>query len=85
MSLYCDLLLIAANIVAWYYTLLGTSGTLWLHCTWEMVQINLCLKLSHFEYPQWHNFQDCMTYVVTVCTLIFLNYLTFILTFAETK
>lgn len=26
-SPYCDLLQIAANIVAWYHTLLGTSGT----------------------------------------------------------
>lgn len=46
-----SLLVIAANIVAWYYTLLGTSDTLWPHCIWKVVQINFCLKSSNFEYP----------------------------------
>jgi len=47
-SSYCEQLLVAADIVAWYCTLLRTSGTLWLHYIWKMVQINLCLKSSHF-------------------------------------
>lgn len=78
MSLFCDLLLIPADIGAWYHTLLGISGTLWLHNIWKMVQINPCLKSVIFEWPQWSNFQDCMmSYVETSCMIIFLIFLLF--------
>lgn len=49
LSLYCDLLLIPADIGARYHTLLRISGTLWLQHIWKMVQINLCLKSVIFE------------------------------------